>query len=150
MTATNHVVTGAAIGALVVNPWFALPLALGSHFLLDALPHMDYPAKASSQKFLIWLAVDLGLAGSILVSLWLIHPVNAAVIVACGALAALPDGMWLYYTMYKKYPKGQYPHWLPKFHSVIQKRTSPKYWPIELLWFCLVASILIGQLQPAG
>lgn len=151
MTATNHVVTGAAIGALVVNPWVALPLALASHFALDALPHFDYPEKNfQSQKFLVWLAADTGLAGGILVTLWFLQPANVLLIVSCGMVAALPDTMWAYYSMFKRFPNNKLPHWLPRFHAKIQRWDSPKYWPLELLWFAFVLSILVSQLQLTG
>jgi len=39
MTATNHALTGAAIGLLVGEPLIAVPAAIASHFICDALPH---------------------------------------------------------------------------------------------------------------
>jgi hypothetical protein len=41
MLATPHMMTGAAIGKGVRRARIALPLAFGSHFLLDAIPHLD-------------------------------------------------------------------------------------------------------------
>ncbi len=38
---TPHVIVGAAIATKVVNPALALPLALGSHFILDKVPHWN-------------------------------------------------------------------------------------------------------------
>jgi len=38
---TPHVVVGAAIALKVVNPALALPLALGSHFVLEKVPHWN-------------------------------------------------------------------------------------------------------------
>lgn len=38
---TPHVIVGAAIATHVVNPALALPLALGSHFILDRVPHWN-------------------------------------------------------------------------------------------------------------
>jgi len=41
MIGTPHMLTGAAIGKLTRRPHLALPIAFASHFLLDAIPHMD-------------------------------------------------------------------------------------------------------------
>jgi hypothetical protein len=41
MMATPHMMAGAAIGKTLRRPWLALPAAFLSHFLLDAVPHLD-------------------------------------------------------------------------------------------------------------
>jgi ABC-type enterochelin transport system permease subunit len=41
MTATGHALVGTVIAAKVGNPALAIPIALASHFLCDALPHWD-------------------------------------------------------------------------------------------------------------
>jgi hypothetical protein len=41
MFATPHMIAGVAIGMAVHRPELALPLAFASHFLLDAIPHVD-------------------------------------------------------------------------------------------------------------
>src|ERR1035437_1319913 len=49
MTLTTHAVVGAAIAASMPNhPVVGFALAFASHFVLDAIPHWDYPL--SSQK----------------------------------------------------------------------------------------------------
>jgi hypothetical protein len=49
MTLTTHAVVGAAIVSLMpAQPLLALSVAFASHFLLDALPHWDYPIRSSS------------------------------------------------------------------------------------------------------
>ncbi len=39
MLVTNHVLSGAFVGAAVRSPWLAFPLGVVSHFVLDATPH---------------------------------------------------------------------------------------------------------------
>lgn len=39
MLTTPHATTGIAIGSLTGNPFIVVPLALASHFVLDAIPH---------------------------------------------------------------------------------------------------------------
>ena len=41
MTATAHAVIGTIIAAKVGNPALAIPLAIASHFVADAIPHWD-------------------------------------------------------------------------------------------------------------
>ena len=51
MTLTTHAIVGGAIASLIpAHPWLGLSLAFASHFLLDALPHWDYPIRSSSIK----------------------------------------------------------------------------------------------------
>jgi len=39
MLVTNHVLSGAVLGAAVRKPWLAFPLGFASHLVLDAVPH---------------------------------------------------------------------------------------------------------------
>ncbi|MCX6793868.1 MAG: hypothetical protein NTY06_02065 [Candidatus Gottesmanbacteria bacterium] len=41
MTATAHALVAAAIARAVPNPYLAIPLAITSHFIMDAIPHWD-------------------------------------------------------------------------------------------------------------
>lgn len=41
MTATAHAIIGTVIAAKIGNPALAIPLAIASHFVVDALPHWD-------------------------------------------------------------------------------------------------------------
>lgn len=41
MLAIPHMIGGGAVGKVARRPWIALPLALGLHFALDAVPHID-------------------------------------------------------------------------------------------------------------
>ena len=51
MLETPHVVVGAAIALKVANPALALPLALGSHFILDKIPHWNPHTYTETQKY---------------------------------------------------------------------------------------------------
>jgi hypothetical protein len=44
MIGTPHMMTGAAIGKIARRPQIALPAAFASHFVLDAIPHLDQHA----------------------------------------------------------------------------------------------------------
>lgn len=41
MTATSHAIVGVIIAAKIPDPVIAIPLALGSHIILDLIPHWD-------------------------------------------------------------------------------------------------------------
>ena len=51
MIETPHVVVGAAIAMKVANPALALPLALGSHLVLDKIPHWNPHLFTETKKF---------------------------------------------------------------------------------------------------
>jgi hypothetical protein len=52
MTVTGHAIIGTVIAAKIGNPALAIPIALGSHFLADAIPHWDpgYHRKFKSKR----------------------------------------------------------------------------------------------------
>ncbi len=51
MLETPHVAVGAAIAMKVVNPALAIPLAFGSHFLLDRIPHWNPHLNTETKKY---------------------------------------------------------------------------------------------------
>jgi hypothetical protein len=71
MTATAHALVGAVIAAKVANPFLAYPAALGSHFLMDLIPHWDAGTgweKKKKTKLFLEAALDV-LVGIFLVFL---------------------------------------------------------------------------------
>src|ERR1700747_2768240 len=49
MILSTHAIVGAAIASfLPSNPTIAFVLGFGSHFVLDAIPHWDYPISSAS------------------------------------------------------------------------------------------------------
>jgi hypothetical protein len=62
MTATGHALIGTVIAAKIGNPALAIPIALGSHFLADAIPHWDtaYNRRKNSKiRFFLTSLIDL-------------------------------------------------------------------------------------------
>lgn len=145
MTATNHVVTGALIATFIQNPWIAVPVAFAAHFALDSLPHFDYATKEfKSRHDLLWLMADCALAASVLVTLFFLQPEGVYRLIACGIACASPDLMWVYYILYKK---GEgHRDWLARFHSAVQKYTSYRFWPGELVWLLGAGALLVKHL----
>lgn len=61
MTATGHALIGTVIAAKIGNPALAVPLALASHFAVDALPHWDtsyHRRQKSRAKFFFQTLAD--------------------------------------------------------------------------------------------
>jgi hypothetical protein len=87
---TNHVLSGAAIGAAVGEPLAALPLGVASHFGLDALPH--WGGWMSDQHFLR-VAIADGLTGlGAMGAAYALTPRGRRAAVLAGMVgAALPD-----------------------------------------------------------
>lgn len=51
MLETPHVMVAAAIATKIGNPLLAIPLALGSHFLLERIPHWNPHLKTETDKY---------------------------------------------------------------------------------------------------
>lgn len=101
MLETPHFIVGASIAAKVVNPLIAFPLAFGSHFVLDKVPHWNPHLFTEKKKFgkvtkksTLFVAADAALAitsGLIIASLALPDIKKAVIIFLAGLLAVLPD-----------------------------------------------------------
>lgn len=101
MLETPHVVVGAAIATKIVNPFLAIPLAFGSHFLLERVPHWNphlnteikkygHVTKQSTQLVIADVFLSLFLGGFI-ASRVLPDTGHAAVILVSSFAAVLPD-----------------------------------------------------------
>lgn len=105
MLSPAHFAVGGAIGARIPPglKWLALPAAIGSHYVLDAIPHFEHadvlgqvlhiPEATLHWSWVVpWMVV---FAGTIA---WILHRAVKcphwkwwAFVVLCGALAAAPD-----------------------------------------------------------
>src|SRR5436305_4998475 len=99
MTATNHALTGAIIGFVVGQPWLAVPVAIASHFVCDALPHFgsSQPEKSRlrSTRFRNYLLVEAALCGLLVLGLFVVHPWHWWLAAICAFSAAAPDFLWI-------------------------------------------------------
>lgn len=101
MLETPHVVVGAAIASKVANPILSLPLAFGSHFLMDQIPHWNPHSytetqtngKISRNTTILAIAdvITALSAGLWLASRAMPNWTHAIVIIAASFLAVLPD-----------------------------------------------------------
>jgi hypothetical protein len=134
MLVTNHVLSGAVIGAVARRPVSAFLLGVASHFVLDALPHWG----GFGDKFLR-VAVPDGLAGLAAMGvLSAIAPPGWRVAVLAGmAGAALPD---LDKPSRLAFGRSPFPPWMDHFHKVIQRHEGRRRAHYEA-----VAAVILGS-----
>lgn len=149
MTGSNHVVAGAIIAASVSQPVAAIPLALASHFVMDALPHYGDNTGRSwlSRHFHYILALDAFICAAFFLSILIIQPAHWLLLVICAAIAVSPDFLWLPY--YLADLKGQVRHEsrLAKLFKWIQWGERPWGIYIEIAWLIASIAVLITILR---
>jgi hypothetical protein len=151
MLVTNHVLSGAVIGAAVRRPLPALAIGVASHFALDALPHWG---KWESEQQFLRVAVADGLTGlaamGVITRAVLRTPANGrtklvASVVLGMAGAALPDLDKPAHIIFKR---KLWPDAVNRFHSRIQDEEPHRFVSHELVaaaGFALSAAALIKR-----
>ena len=149
MTATNHALTGAVIGVLIGKPLVAIPLAIVSHFVCDALPHFGYSRQTfrkivvKSTIFRNYLYVEAGICFLIVVALAGFQPAHWQLAAVCAFAAASPD--FLSYNRYRSQRLGK--PWRPNvyasFASGIQWFERPIGAVVEIAWAIAAVAILV-------
>jgi hypothetical protein len=144
---TNHVLSGALIGALVRKPVPAFVAGVASHFVLDAMPHWG---KWSHGQFLR-VAVPDGLISLATIGAFAaVSPPDRRVAVVSGmAGAALPDidkpsNLWFGWSPFPAAVDG--------FHRRIQHEASHRAYQ-EALWagaFAAAALVVLWRSRPAA
>jgi hypothetical protein len=148
MLVTNHVLSGALIGAVARRPAGAFALGVASHFALDAVPH--WGEWSGGRSHFLRVAVADGLTGLAVIGvLAAAAPPERRVAVLAGmAGAALPDidkpwRLW--------FGRSPFPHAVDRFHSAIQ-REAPHYARRELAVAAALgtATLALFRLRRAG
>ncbi|HLJ99609.1 MAG TPA: hypothetical protein VKU39_06835 [Streptosporangiaceae bacterium] len=124
MLVTNHVLSGALIGALVRRPVPAFLLGVASHFALDMVPHYGDPGV--DQRTFLKVAVPDGLAGlaAIAILATAAAPAKRTAVLAGMAGAALPDldkpsKLW--------FGRSPWPEAVNHFHGAIQNEAPERF-----------------------
>jgi hypothetical protein len=146
MTGANHVATGAVIGASLAAP-VVVPLAIASHFVLDALPHFgDENLSKRSKRFMVIITIDALLIAAITTSIIVLKPRHWQLMLIGGVLAASPDLMWAPSFVRTLRQRAHKPHnRLMRWHHRIQREYA---WGLitEVAWLLLVAPFLVHAL----
>ncbi len=145
MTATNHALTGAAIGLVVGQPWLAIPLAFVSHFICDAIPHFKVNTKNNKHLKTKWfqnyLITEFLICVLIVALLAYYQPYNWLLAALCAFFAASPDLFSIRQYRQSRTNKKWQPTVYGKFATNIQWFERPIGAVVEVAW--LVAMIII-------
>jgi hypothetical protein len=149
VTATNHALTGALIGLTISNPFIAIPAALLSHFVCDAIPHFGMGEGFMKTKvFRRMLIIEALLCVLLVVFLAGTAPAHWPLAAVCAFVATSPDFLWI--PLYCQTLRGKQFVFTGfyKFASDIQWFEKPIGGVVELVWFIggifLLASIVLG------
>ncbi len=142
MLLTNHVLSGALIGALARRPVPAFALGVASHFALDTVPHWG---NWGSQRRFLRVAVPDGLISlAAMGAIAAASPSDRRLAVLAGMTgAALPDidkptNLWFGWS--------PFPAAVGRFHSRIQDEASRRA-HIELLAAATFGSAVLAALR---
>lgn len=149
MLVTNHVLSGAAVGAAIGRPLPAFAAGVVSHFALDALPH--WGIWRDEQHFFRVAVID-GLAG--LTAMAAVTklaagsaPLRLAIPVVAGMVgAALPDMDKPSAILLKR---RLWPERVNQFHARIQDEAPHRFYSHEVVGgvvFATAAAVLIRRL----
>ena len=139
MLLTNHVLSGALIGALARRPVPAFAAGIASHYVLDATPHWG---KWHSKRQFLRVAVADGLTSlAVMGALTAVSPPGRRAAVLAGMTgAALPDAdkpttVWFGWS--------PFPAAVDRFHARIQDESFRRA-PVELAAAGLFAAALVA------
>lgn len=145
MTGFSHATTGVVIAIAVGNPALAVPLALASHFVLDAVPHYgDDKLDGTNKAFRRFILIDAILGFGIAILMFVLMPEHRVLIAVCAAMATVPDLMWLPNHIRQTQNLPSKPHnRLMQWHHKIQ--FEHPVWGIlaEGIWLAAMLSFII-------
>lgn len=144
MLVTNHVLSGALIGAAVRRPLPAFALGVASHFALDAIPHWgDW---GDPRRFLKVAVID-GLTGLTVLGACAViaRPGRRMAIVAGMAGAALPD---LDKPAELVFGRSPWPEAVNRFHTIIQDEAPDRFGREMIVMGALAVASLLAASRP--
>jgi hypothetical protein len=147
MRAVNHALTGAIIGLAVPTPWLALPLAVVSHFVCDAIPHSGGDdSTVASKRFALLLLADALLCIGVVTVLGFSGVQGWLLAAVCAFLATAPDALWL--PGYIRARRGQTmnlrENWFMRLAKDIQWFERPIGAVVEVAWFIAAGAVLFA------
>ena len=148
MTATNHALTGAAVGLVITDTFLAVPLAFLSHFVVDMIPHFSFAEKdLFTKKYNGYLITDL-LLTTLLASVFLFAFATANWhVFLCIFAAVIPDIAWAYHRLFQERIRRQKLNYdrFSRIHLKLQAKTKPMSKSgirNELIWLIGMALII--------
>ncbi len=155
MRAINHALTGAIIGLAIGEPLIAVPAAVASHFVMDAIPHHGDSGNQKARLEMVrsnffrqLLYADAFLCFCLVLLLATNRPAHWFLAAVCAFAAAAPD--LLSFNLYRRAlsGKGLQPRTLyGKFASKIQWFERPIGAVVEVTWFVAALLFLLPFLR---
>jgi hypothetical protein len=161
VTLTTHgIVGGAIVGLLPSHPIVGLCLAFASHFLLDSIPHWDYPIRSDSVRpekkavmkydwALLADAITIGTDAilGLALALILFGTVNKPglfILVGLGASAAiLPDALQFAYARFPREPLASLQRFHEWIHTSYQMRKQPVVGVVSQIAFVAIVVLMV-------
>ncbi|MEM6998087.1 MAG: hypothetical protein AAF413_04215 [Patescibacteria group bacterium] len=144
MTLTNHMLTGAIIGATVSSYWIAAPAALLSHIVLDVMPHYGFEgARERLRKtFTSFWFVMVFDAAFVALLLSLLAFTGRVELIVFAVIAASPDFIWIHMFRTGRFEDKPYRNLVLKFLKNIQQFESPKAIVVDIVYGIAAAYVL--------
>ena len=141
MTATAHAIVGTLLAARFVDPLVSLPLALGTHYLTDLVPHWDSGTnrrKKSEKRFIVEALVDafIAVGVSTIIYYYFFNLTDFIYLYLVVGFALLPDIVTIS-TRFVFKIKSPLWNWNNRFQTYLNKR-------LELPWGILTQVAVIG------
>ena len=151
MIAAPHMIVGAIIGDLIQNCPLAFLAGMGSHFIFDAIPHLEQSVFMKkedvenfrlSKKMLIFEFFEV-FVGLLLV-FWIFFIKDRNLAILWGALGAifpdLIDNVPFWSLSLRRLPVFKQFHW---FHSRIHSPLKKKYWIFGVPVYIIIIGIAV-------
>ncbi len=151
MRSINHALTGAIIGLVVSEPVVAVPAAVLSHFICDAIPHygagLPNNEELKTPLFRKLLYVDTLLCVGLVAILAVLRPERWLLAAVCAFAAASPDLLSLNRYIRVKAHRPWRASMYAKFAHGIQWFERPIGAVVEIAWFIAGLIIVIPFLR---
>ena len=144
MLTTPHAAAGIALGAVFADPLLVAPVAAGSHFLLDSVPHWQETLAPYIPTNKTYVRVPIDIALAVGITLLAVHwqPQHSTAIWTGAIFANLPDldSVVVLVPGLKKGIIQKYWDW----HCKIQRETS-SFWGLLPQAFVVAVGLVIAH-----
>ncbi len=147
MTAASHALIGTVIAAKIGNPALAIPVAIASHFIADAIPHWDTATNGNGKHNLTRAVfyntiadITLGFILSFLLIYFIFPQTNLFYTFLIIIMAQLPDyltGPYYFFRIEKPLFKNTY-----KLQKVFDRKLDKPWGIVTQVTFVLLVIIL--------
>jgi len=161
MILSTHAIVGGALASLLSShPVFAVVGGFASHFLIDAIPHWDYPLRAiaigkgadnrrlrlNSDVLIDLIKIGVDACAGLALALWLFATPGSMWVIALAACAAmLPDLLQFVHSLYPHQPLRAFQRFHGWIHS--KRKLAWRLGVISQIVFVVAVSVLADVLR---